>query len=158
RGRTPPHQGVQHTGQERASPEGWHSRPGMPGRLVPAGRRLRLHNSPGGTAWRKQGDAEAAVGALVRRPGPVAERRAAVPADAAPAAATDHPVRAFRAPRRVAQRADFVVALAIPVGAPLPHVPVHVVQPESVWLVRAYLARVPQVSPRIVISVGVFTV
>src|SRR5262249_144482 len=66
--------------------------------------------------------------------------RPAAVAQAVRAAAADDVVGARRRPERVARRAARVIALAEPVGAPLPDVAVHVVEAQRVRLVAAHLA------------------
>src|SRR5258707_258283 len=81
---------------------------------------------------RDSGDPKTQAAVPVRRPDIAAVRRPAVLALAGPAAAPEHPARAIiRAGRITSGRSCSSSSgrvIAIPVGAPLPHVAVHVVQ------------------------------
>src|SRR5262249_37514251 len=66
------------------------------------------------------------------------DRGPAAPGEIIPAAAPDHPQRPAGGALRVARRALLVIALGIPVVAPLPDVAVHVIQAPGVRRERAH--------------------
>src|SRR5262245_7362155 len=84
--------------------------------------------------------AEAEVVAAAGWPDPEAVGSSAVFRRAVPTAAPNHAIRALLGPDWVGDRASGV-CLVVPVGAPLPDVSVHVVQPEGVRRITANPAR-----------------
>src|SRR2546428_542584 len=79
----------------------------------------------------------------------------ALPAAADPRAATPHTVLALVWTPGVLFIADLVVVFGVPVGAPLPDIAVHVVEPEGVGPVRARLAGPLEVVPLVRSAVGI---
>ena len=78
----------------------------------------------GDSGW-TQGNAEAVAVVAVRRVVPAPERRPTIRGPDEPTAATVHAVRALTRSNRIA---DCTVGiLTVPVAAPLPDVPVHIV-------------------------------
>ncbi len=80
-----------------------------------------------------------------RYPGtPLRRRRPGVAGPEVPAAAAVHPVRGLKGASGVVHRRTLVVIGRVPVRAPLPDVPVHVVQPPGVRIVAAHRCRVDE--------------
>src|SRR5262249_30203019 len=95
---------------------------------------------PDGNSGKPKAEVEAVPEA---RRVPAAARRAAVPGIAVPAAAPEHPVRG-----------PFFVQIL----APLPHVAVHVVQPQLVRRIRTHLGRTAQVRTLLALAEWIVTV
>ena len=90
---------------------------------------------------RNFGDAEAQAVAAVFGLVGAARRRAAAIRRGVPATVAFHAVRARCRPRRIVRGRIRIVTAIIPVLAPLPYVPVHVVQPPGIRLLLAHRVR-----------------
>ena len=104
--------------------------------------RLRFLACSCWSSGRNCGHTKAQEAVPVLRLAPAPARRTAVPGGTDPAAAPDHPARAGRWPLRIIRWRAGVVVTTIPVLAPLPHIPVHVVQAERIRFLQARLMRV----------------
>ena len=98
-------------------------------------------------------DAQAQVVVPVPRRAEVAVGRPAAPGGDEPATAAKHAVRARCRSRRIVHRRLRIVTAIIPILAPLPHVPVHVIQPPGVRLLLAHRMRL---AARVLVIPGVF--
>ena len=86
------------------------------------------------TVGLNSGQAEAQVVVPDARLAPAAVRRPGEAGLAVPAPAAEDPARGSRNPRRIVPRRLLVIIGSVPVGTPLPDIPVHVVQAERVRL------------------------
>src|SRR5262249_808349 len=100
-----------------------------------------------------EGEAEAGVGLVGDDPGPVG--RAAEAAAGVPGAALLRPPLPRRRAEPVLPPAAPAIVRAVPVVAPLPDLPVHVIQAQGVRLVAAHLAGAPQAGQAVGAAEGV---